>query len=292
MINFDSLFGQLPELPSYKAQWVPVYLEPMMASGERITIAVAALGQDGFALVRAALRPEKAKAMYAEKSDPFMDLIKTAIESLQFHLDTKQSFEGWLRPFSGLELGEPRSALSSDIIGILRQAVSMSASLSALDFDAPIYKDNYKNDSWANKFKETVVASSPGLEKYFRGKFTTGYSSRDLRVFFLSPNIAVNTGKLIPGASISYNFDINKSRLLDLLTVKENEGSIAARSHHELIVYRPANDDASYSKIQIKAIDAYVNALNDAGDKHEIRVTTAVSPETASKRLLSLELGS
>jgi len=291
MINFDSLLEQVPELPGYKAQWVPVYLEPMMASGERITIAVAALGHDGFAMVRSALRPEKAKAMYAEKSDPFIELIKTATESLQFHLDTKQSFEGWMRPFSGLELGEPRSALSADIIGILRQAVSMSASLSALDFDAPIDKDNYKNDSWANKFKDTVVANAPELEQYFRGKFTTGYSSRDLRLFFLSPNIAVNTGKLIPGANISYNFDINKSRLLDLLTVKEKEGHIAPRTHHELIVYRPGNDDASYSKNQIKAIDSYVNALNDAGDKHEIRVTTAVSAEAASKRLLSLELG-
>ncbi len=227
MINFDSLLGQLPDLPGYKAKWVPVYLEPMMASGERITIAVAALGDDGTALVRSALRQEKAKAMYAEKSDPFMDLIKTAIDSLQFHLDTKQSFEGWVCPFSGLEMGEPRAALSSDIVGVLRQAVSMSASLSALDFDAPVEKDNYKNDSWANKFRDTVVANSPGLDKYFRARFSTRNSSRDLRVFFLSPNIAVNTGKLIPGGSISYHFDINKSRLLDLLTVKENEGSIA-----------------------------------------------------------------
>ena len=291
MINFDSLLGQLPDLPGYKAKWVPVYLEPMMASGERITIAVAALGDDGTALVRSALRQEKAKAMYAEKSDPFMDLIKTAIDSLQFHLDTRQSFEDWVCPFSGLELGEPRAALSSDIIGVLRQAVSMSASLSALDFDAPVEKDNYKNDSWANKFRDTVVANYPELDRYFRARFSTRNSSRDLRVFFLSPNIAVNTGKLIPGGGISYHFDINKSRLLDLLTVKENEGSIAPRAHHELIVYRPANDDAAYSKNQIKAIDAYVNALNDAGDKHNIRVTTAVSAEAATKRLLNLEFG-
>lgn len=291
MINFDSLLGKLPDLPGYRAKWVPVYLEPMMASGERITIAVAALGDDGTALVRSALRAEKAKAMYAEKSDPFMDLINTAIDSLQFHLDTKQSFEGWGYPFSGLELGVPREALSSDIIGVLRQAVSMTASLSALDFDAPAEKDNYKNDSWANKFRETVVANSPGLDQYFRARFSTRNSSRDLRVFFLSSNIAVNTGKLIPGSGISYHFDINKSRLLDLLTVKENEGSIAPRVHHELIVYRPASDDASYSKIQIKAIDAYVNALNDAGDKHNIRVTTAVSAEAATKRLLDLEFG-
>lgn len=290
MINFDSLLGKMPEMPTYKASWAPLYLEPMMASGERITIAVAALGEDGFAMVRSALRPEKAKAMYADKSDPFIALIKTAIDSLQFHLNTKQTFEGWGRPFSGLELGKQRSALSSDMIGVLRQAVALTASLSALDFDTPEEKDIIKNDNWATQFKDSVLLFAPELEKYFRGKFTTGSTSKDLKLFFLSSNVAVNTGKLIPGAGINYNFDINKSRLLDLLTVKEKEG-FAPRAHHELIIHRPSDDDAAYSDNQIKSLGYYINALNDAGDKHNIRVTTASSADEASRRLLDLEYG-
>lgn len=290
MINFDEAFSQLPDLPGFSGRWVPVYLEPMMASGERLTVAVAALGDDGSAMVKMALHQEKIHAMYGDKAPAFTNIIETIVSSFQFHLHTKQTFDNWIPPFSGITVGASRNAMSTGILGILRQAVSMTASLSALEFDnADVPERDEKNDRWPSQVREEVLSLHPELTDYFRRNFNTSSRSKACKIFFLSPSIAVNTGRLVPGSNISYNFDVNKSRILDLLTVKENEGSIAPRRAHELIVYRPHADEASFSVAQMKSLDEYVNALIDAGDKHEIRVTTAYSPQEASRRLCGLE---
>ncbi|AGN84916.1 hypothetical protein [Enterobacter sp. R4-368] len=292
MINFDEAFSQLPDLPDFSGRWVPVYLEPMMASGERLTVAVAALGDDGSAMVKMALHQEKIQAMYGDKASSFTNIIETIVSSFQYHLHTKQTFDGWVYPFNGISIGEARNAMSTGIVGILRQAVSMTASLSALEFDdTGTSERDEKNDRWPTQVREEVLNFHPELTDYFRRSFHTSNRSKACRIFFLSPHIAVNTGRLVPGSNISYNFDVNKSRILDLLTVKENEGSMAPRNAHELIVYRPHVDDAAFSSAQMKSLDEYVNALVDAGDRHEIRVTTAHSPQEASQRLCRLEFG-
>lgn len=292
MINFDEMFSKLPDMPVFEGEWAAVYLEPMMASGEKLTVAVAALGSNGNSLVRMALHPDKIHALYGEKAESFINIIETIVSSLQFHLHTKQSFNGWVPPFGGVVLGNPRNAMSSDLLGLLRQAVSMTASLSALDLgeDLLIVKEE-KNDRWPNQVRDEVIQRHPELSNYFRRNFKTSTNSKDCRIFFLSSKIAVNTGKLVPGASISYHFDVNKSRILDLLTVKENEGAFAPRAAHELVVYRPSNDEAPFTQVQMKSLDEYVNALMDAGNKHRIRVTTVHSPQEAANRLCQLELG-
>ncbi len=44
MSVLDSIF---PELPTYKGVWHPIYLEPIVGSGERVTVAVVAIaGRD------------------------------------------------------------------------------------------------------------------------------------------------------------------------------------------------------------------------------------------------------
>lgn len=290
MINFEDLFSQLPDPPKFRGKWVPVYLEPMMASGERLTVAVAAIGVDGSSLVKVALRNEKIQAMYGDKGSAFNSIIETLVASLQYHLHTKQTFEGWSIPFSGISLGTERDAMSKDIIGILRQAVAMTASLSALDFDgmSDDVRPAEKNDRWPTQVRDEVLRNHPELAQYFRRDFITSSQSKACRLFYLSSNIAINTGKLVPGNTLSHNFDVNKSRILDLLTVKENEG-FAPRNFHELIVYRPGHDEAMFSESQMKSLDGYVNALIDAGDRHEIRVTTVSSAEDASTRLCKLE---
>jgi len=291
MINFDDVFSKLPEMPNFVGQWAPVYLEPMMASGEKLTIAVAALGCDGTSLVRMALHSDKVHALYGEKAESFINIIQTIVTSLQFHLHTKQTFEEWSPPFGGVTLGNVRDGMSSGLLGLLRQAVSMTASLSALDLgeDSSLVKEE-KNDRWPNLVRDEVLLAHSELSPYFKQTFSTSSRSKACKIFFLSPNIAINTGRLVPGAGISYNFDVNKSRILDLLTVKENEGYIAPRVAHELVVYRPTKDDPSFNKSQMKSLDEYVYALVDAGDKHDIRVTTVNSPEQAAKRLCKLEI--
>lgn len=297
MINLDKLLGAVPSTPAYPGTWTSIYLEPMMASGERLTIAVAAIGKNGECRVSPAIRAHVLDAMFGIQAEGLSKMIKLVCSSLQRHIQLTNSFDGWSPPFSGVTLGKIRDTSSSDIVGLLRQAVSMTASLAALDFEAveeeaETIEDEdtgSRRDLWPKLFEEAVITKDPRLAIYFNQTFEVSDKARPAKIFFLSGRSAINTGKLIPGSSLSGLFERNKARLLDLLVVRDRDNILFPRAHFELIVFRPSFDDPTYSERQIDSLKRSIEALEQAGDKHDLRVLTVQSEFEAAERLLNAE---
>jgi len=270
----------------------------MMASGEMLTVAVAAIGKNGECRVSPAIRPHVLDAMFGSQAAGMARIIGIICSSLQGHLQKHGVFEGWISPMSGISLGRVRETSSSDLVGLLRQAVSMTASLAALDF-ADADEDSEElledvgagstRDPWPKLFESAVVQRDPRLSGYFNRAFEVSETARPAKIFYLSERAAVNTGKLIPGSALSGMFERNKARLLDLLVVRDRDDKLFPRAHFELIVFRPSFDDPTYSERQIDSLRRSIEALEEAGDKHELRVQTVQSPEEAADRLLQSE---
>lgn len=288
MFNNVELLKLIPEEPGYKAIWTPIYFEPIMGSGEQLTIAVAALDQDGVYKIKQAIRPHVIKAMYGNKSDQFNSLIELIISSLSFHLEKNKTFNNWVTPMQGVRLGKIKNAVSTDMIGILRQAVILTASLSSLDFySSDDEMEQYSSENtWSKQVKEVVVNKHPSLDVYFNRQFKVVSEARAAKIFFLSDRSAFNTERLRP-SNISVDLDKNKARLLDLFAVKDYD--IFTRNTHELIVYRPLDDDPTYSKNQIKILKDALLTLEEVGDKHSIIVTPVTSPLQAYQRIIKAE---
>ncbi|MEX5496905.1 hypothetical protein ABFV51_27260 [Pseudomonas asgharzadehiana] len=299
MINFEALLKAVPATPSFQGSWASVYLEPMMASGERLTVAVAAIGKNGECRVSPAIRPHVIDAMFGAQAAGMAKMIGLICSSLQHHLQYRSSFDGWISPMSGVSLGRVRETSSADLVGLLRQAVSMTASLAALDFsDADSEIDEVdgvdvglgsNRDPWPKLFESAVVQRDARLSGYFNRTFEVSEKARPAKIFYLSERAAINTGKLIPGAALSGMFERNKARLLDLLVVRDRDDKLFPRAHFELVVFRPAFDDPTYSERQIDSLRRSIEALEEAGDKHELRVQAVQSPEEAADRLLQSE---
>lgn len=299
MINFEALLKAVPAAPSFKGSWASVYLEPMMASGERLTVAVAAIGENGECRVSPAIRPHVIDAMFGAQAVGMAKMIGLICSSLQHHLQYRSSFDGWISPMSGVSIGRVRETSSADLVGLLRQAVSMTASLAALDFsDAESEIDEVNGidvgsgsnrDPWPKLFESAVVQRDARLSGYFNRTFEVSEKARPAKIFYLSERAAINTGKLIPGAALSGMFERNKARLLDLLVVRDRDDKLFPRAHFELVVFRPAFDDPTYSERQIDSLRRSIEALEEAGDKHELRVQAVQSPEEAADRLLQSE---
>lgn len=98
-----------------------------MASGERLTIAVAAIGENGECRVSPAIRPHVLDVMFGLQSAG-MASRGSVLQRLQRHLQFEGGFEGGSPPMSGMQLGAVRKTVSSDVLGLLRQAVAMTAS--------------------------------------------------------------------------------------------------------------------------------------------------------------------
>lgn len=300
MINFEALLKSVPAAPSFEGSWASVYLEPMMASGERLTVAVAAIGKNGDCRVSPAIRPHVIDAMFGSQAAGMAKIIGLICSSLQRHLQYNGQFEGWVSPMSGVSLGRVRETSSADLVGLLRQAVSMTASLAALDFtDAEGESEDSledidtgtgsNRDPWPKLFESAVLHKDPRLSGYFNRTFEVSEKARPAKIFYLSDRAAINTGKLIPGGALSGMFERNKARLLDLLVVRDRDDKLFPRAHFELVVFRPAFDDPTYSERQIDSLRRSIEALEEAGDKHELRVQTVQSPEEAAERLLQSE---
>jgi hypothetical protein len=121
----QSILDQLPPLPSHEAQWRAIYMEPVMGSGERITVAVIAFDQDGCDALKT-LSPSRLRALFGKAGIGMSSMINLVVDSAlrqgqSGHLDNFKS------PLSGVYLGELRNGLSESRIGVLRQAASLTS---------------------------------------------------------------------------------------------------------------------------------------------------------------------
>lgn len=293
MVNLEFLRKKLPPKPEYSGVWTSIYLEPMLASGERLTIAVAARGENGEIKVCPAIRPNVLEAMFGDRSTGLARMIKVIASSLQAHLQAGGDFSTWVRPVSGVTIGPLRQTSSSDLTGLLRQAVSMTASLAALDLAEPAEEETVEaivgsaDDRWPTQFQAEVVRRRPEMERFFTQKFFISEPSKPLNIFFLSDKVALNTGRLIPGRGLSGYLEHNKARMLDLRIAKERQ-HLLERSHFELVVFRPSYDDPTYSIKQIDALKRSIATLEAACDESRIRVTQVQSAVEAADRLLKI----
>ena len=293
MINLDLLISRLPAEPAYAGSWMSIYLEPMMGSGEKLTVAVAAVGESGEVKVCPAIRPHVLEAMFGSRSGGLTRLIDTIAESLKNHITARGEFEGWKPPVSGVSVGMVRKTFSTDLTGLLRQAVAMTASLAALDLSDSGETEvaetiiTATDDRWPKQFHDEVVRRDERLDRFFSQKFVISEPSRPLNIFFLSEKVALNTGRLIPGRGLSAYLEHNKARMLDLRVAKEKQ-HLLARNHFELVVFRPSFDDPTYSLKQIDSLKRSIATLEDACDENRVLVTQVQSATEAAERLLRI----
>lgn len=290
MIDSIKLLSTLPKVPSYKAAWAPIYFEPIMGSGERLTVAVVAIAENGEFKINQSIRQDVVKAMYGNKSEQFNSLIQLIISNLTLHLSKIKNLENWCPPMQGVTLGKIKQTYSTDITGVLRQAVMLSASMSSLDF----YSNDEENEqyssenTWSKLVKDAVLVKHAHFSHYFNQQFKVTKEARAAKIFFLSDRSAINTERLRP-SNISTDLDKSKARLLDLFAVKDHE-DFFQRQTHELIVYRPYDDEPIYSKPQIKRMKDAFLTLEEIGDKHSIIVTSVHTVQEALKRIVGAEL--
>jgi hypothetical protein len=118
-----------PRLPTYAAEVTPVYWEPVMGSGERLTALIAAIGKDGKVSVITTISPSTLKILYESQSGSALHILSWVAESLKVHLTNSGSISGWKPPLSGISFEEKADLLGDDIGDILHQAKMLYSSL-------------------------------------------------------------------------------------------------------------------------------------------------------------------
>lgn len=110
---------KFPRAPPYRGQWAPVYMEPIMGSGERITVGIVVVsdveGGLGLFACRMVLDPQKLEVLWGEAGQGFVNMAQFAVDDLTDYLsggiledDGVSRLKAWRPALSGVELGEIR----------------------------------------------------------------------------------------------------------------------------------------------------------------------------------------
>ncbi|MBZ4194173.1 MAG: hypothetical protein LAE24_07700 [Candidatus Contendobacter sp.] len=257
-----------PALPAQAFQGAPIYLEPMMGSGECLTVLVAVAGAAGMRVIPA-IRPVAIRAMYGVKSGHFNGLVSLLQESLHDHLEKWRSFDGWRSPLVGARVGDVRPLLADDVDHALRQLILLHASLSAVDDaddDQETSTEEPLDAHWWKDIKSAVVARRPALATGFHVQIDGQIEGYRFRLGFFAHGLVAHFGLARPDRLSSDSRDL-KAKLWELQTVQTGRLDIREAS---LVLCAPmpsplygvrqlASARALISEIQQEAVDRHLS---------------------------------
>lgn len=115
-----------PEFPPFEAEWVPIYVELIPCSGERLTIGVAAWGKGEFKHALA-ITGTHADILLGEAATLIHENFYRTCEVLEGNISTScpTPLKGTCL---GLFVGYPRKALGDSLEDVINQALSLSSS--------------------------------------------------------------------------------------------------------------------------------------------------------------------
>lgn len=287
------MFTHFPEPPKFKGEWRAIQLEPIVGSGERITVAISALGQNGEHKAIQAIRPELLECLYGNKAKDISNLISLILHSIK---KQRNHLNEWIAPFEGVVITPAQKTISKDINGILRQAIQFSASLSTLALTVEHNEETLstqvkrENTRWVNIIKELVVSSKPTLSPYFDAQYqATEKSPIKSKLSFASPSYVANLGILQP-TRLSPSAQSIKSKILDIEIFKDVHPLFQdSPMKREIIVGIPdLETDITLSNRSIQSIKNYTELLHEISDKQNISFYTVNSHQQAANRIIEM----
>lgn len=279
-----------------RGEWAPLYLEPIVGSGERICIGVAAV--DGSAsLVVPVVALDRLECLYGKGVDAVLMASRLALEYTRDLLGKRgaEALRSWKAPMDGVYIGPAIRSEADTLEEIARSGLTASSSLVEKLADAEEEAEGRGTTLTTARLeelvKEKVVSVRPPLGGRFRVQRRIRENARPSVIGFVGDHIAANFGMLLPG-KLSPLVDISKAKLWDLAQLREDVRTDMFShklNRFELLVYRPRDESPEYSARQMKGVQEAVVELVAEADKVEIRCRSAVSHEEIAETLLEAE---
>jgi len=277
-------FAQAIEFPARKSthegRWVPLFVEPMVGSGERICIGIAA--SDGEAVeVVAVPRLERLASVYGSATGAFQWTATLALQECEFAARNKglEALADLKPTIGGLSFGAIRRGAGRDLGDLARVALRQASALAALDSDELAAKTaptiEATQSSVISSVRKIVGKARPELREYFNRTFSLRQGTRPLQFGFVGKKMAVNFSSLHAQSAngLAAQVDKAKARLLDLESLRDGRmvDALALRPKklaYELFVHRPHFPKRSPAERLLREAEA---ALEQQADEFRIQ---------------------
>lgn len=186
-----------PNLPSYSAKWHSLQIEPILGSGERLSIGVAIKGNDGAVNVFKSINKKILKCLCIDTNiaENLFSMIDISIASAEHHLINRVSLDDWNSPVTNIFIGKSVDALGKDINDILFQSLNLTSIIGSSEQAAREKSEKIIDlRSWKNSVKEKTIEKAPALKKCFEADITLPGGILGAKVGFLLNDFAIDFG--------------------------------------------------------------------------------------------------
>ncbi len=249
---------------------MPVYVEPITHSGERITVAVAITTDTPGDTPRVVntLDSESLKVVFGRFGDHLSELADTVAVDLQAWLSLGGALDAWQPAYTGVFPGRITSTRNVSVEAIISSAKTHTSLFSAKSNN--ISQDDPSERS-LNKFqaeiKKLVEASRKGFAKRFNCPLNLYGSKGKAVISYVGTNLAINFSTIDPTqTNSSYQCANAQRKINQLLRLRDiNIG----HDHDELLlgIWVPKKDLKPRQEDQL---DSYTSELEYAAKKAEI----------------------
>lgn len=303
MSELAQLLKQMPKRRSTHAgRWVPLYLEPLAGSGERICVAVAAADDSSF-VVTPVSDLKRFSCVYGATATALAWSADLIVSEAQ-HVLLREGLGGLgalADRIEGLVLGPERPGAGTGLADLARLALQQVSALSAVNFmpatEVAAVAESTEGGGWLeSKIRQLVVGRKPGLSDRFRKQFRRSQSSRPLRYGFVGKFIVANFATLQSKSSsqVSAQVDRAKARLWDLHQLDAGVLADSLELHapsmsYELLVHRPGVFETRLDGSLKSAVKAAEEELEAEADKFHIRFRPLRSVDAIADYLIDRE---
>lgn len=269
-----------PSLPDTVAAWRVLRWEPMLGSGESLSVAVIVEFDQqvsSFPLVREHVY----KCLYGEQGAAAKAMVDHATEAA-VSLAQAAGLEAADSGMEGFRLDRSRTTQAESALVAARQAASLFSSMSAFDLgtiEAPPEEET--SPRFAAAVTELVRRERPTLARYFNQKAYPIEQGEPVRFAFLSNYAAIQLSQLQPRYR-STNVERARTRMWELMTVVEESGRRAG-----LIVGVPSRNDPTLTQKAADDVRRWIDQLVREGDRHQVLVKACDSNEQAARELMA-----
>lgn len=265
---------------------MPVHLEPITFSGERITIGVAVVPGNGAApQVVSTLLPEPLEQVFGQYGKHLFTLAGGVIADLQAFLATGGELEQWTPHMQGVFAGAIVPTRNSSLQAIVKSALTHSSLFSAKGNDNASQQERVERS--LNKFqaeiKRLVVASREGMNIRFNQRVALYGGKTNTPITYVGTHLAINLAVLDTSITgHSQQRDAAHRKINQLLAIREI--GIGHRKDELMVgVWTPKRDLTPH---QEELFDAYTTELEFASNKVGVNYVLAdggVDPTLAAK---------
>lgn len=281
-------FEGIPDFPAFEAQWAPIYLEPIVESGERLTIGVVA-GADGKVSGDLTITDKALQCLYGESSPGMKAMMDLALKKALVY--AKKGFiKGYSSGIHGVVFGDAREGIGYDLEDVIAQGIGLCSSLSLIHNDD--VKTGHDRSSYWKRVQKAMERVDKALVPHFNVPVdvTIRGSQLSLQCDYFSSRIAVNVCSFSANYRLGQLFDTASSKVFRLEQLKDHDALI--RHDHKAAMMLVVPQDSAIDMLKPATLRTYKERLlmlEDMADKKDFDFVIVHSAFEGAKQIQKLE---